>query len=220
MKIKESIREKSASIGAFLIVSVVFIIILPFLLGYFLYKLISTPFDYAKYKRSRYQQDFPHKYSWLATPHIDNKVYTIIKENNLPIEYIKWREEYDLNGYFLYKDILLVFEEPFFFDKKRGLWLIWPGNGCDEESEDIDEEDYENTDDCLTVDEAKKYILERFREDVPGLECNRVVLFYSRKNVENHYEQGGLEKMRELDDFIIYDKGELTDAIKKIVESC
>ena len=216
----KAIKEKSATIGTFLVFSVVFIIILPFLLVYFLYKLISTPFDYAKYKRSHYQKDFPHKYSWLAIPHIDNEVYTAIKENNLPIEYIKWREEYDLNGYFLYKDILLVFEEPFFFDKKKGMWLIWPGTSCDEESEDIDYEDYENTDDCLTVDEAKKYIIERFREDVPGRECNRVVLFYSRKNVENNYEEGGLEKMRELEDFIIYENGEFAEAIKKVVAAC
>ncbi len=216
MKIKDNIEK----IFADLVLSVLFIIVLPFILIYFIFKFIMTPIDYIKYKRSRYQQDFPHKYSWLATPHTDNEVYTVIKKNNLPIEYIKWREEYDLNGYFIYKDILLVFVEPFFFDEERGLWLIWPENSFEEESEDIDDEDYENTDDCLTVDEAKKYIIERFREDISGRECNRVVFFYSRKNIENNYEEGGLEKMRELDDFIIYEKGELAEAIKKLVAAC
>jgi len=219
MKIKDRIGRFFEYFVSFLVLSVIFILFLPFLLLYFLYELLMTPFHYIKYKRSLYQQDFPHQYSWLATPHIDNKIYTAVKENNLPIEYIKWREEYDLNGYFVYQDILLVFEEPFFFDKKRGLWLIWPGKGCDEESEDIDDEEYENTDDCLSVDEAKTYILEKFCEDVPGRECNRVVLFYSRKNVENNYEAGGLEKMRELNDFIIYEKGELASAIKNFVEN-
>lgn len=218
-KTKKLIAEKAATVGTFLVFGVVFLLVLPFLLLYFLYKLVTTPFDYFKYKRSLYQRDFPHRYAWLATPHMDNEAYTVIKENRLPVEYIKWRQEYDLNGYFIYKDILLVFTEPFFFDRKRGLWLIWPANTSDESAEDVEDEDYENTEDCLTVDEAKAYIIEQFCEDVPGRVCNRVVFFYSRKNLETVYEEGGLESMRALDDFIIYEKGMLADAIKHVIKS-
>lgn len=215
MKLKDGIEKCLA----YMIFTVLLILLLPVILIYFLFKLVMTPVDYIKYKKSRYQRDFPLRYTWLSNPHADNEPYTAIKENNLPIEYIKWRKEYDLNGYFIYKDILLVFEEPFFFDKKRGLWLIWPGDTSGEAAEEIGGEDDEDTDDCLTGYEAKKYITERFREDIPSRECNRVVLFYSRKNVEKNYGNDGLEKMRELEDFIIYEKGELADAIKKVVES-
>ena len=101
---------------------VALIIFLPFFLLYLLFKLLSTPFDYIKYKKSRYQKDFPHKYTWLREPHIDNAPYTAIKENELPVEYIKWSEDYDIGGYFVYKDILLDFTEPFFFDEEKKLF--------------------------------------------------------------------------------------------------
>lgn len=218
MKIKDCI----SNISEFVFFSVIFIIFLPFCLIYLLFNLLATPFDYIKYKRSLYQQDFPQKYKWLSGPHADNEVYTIIKENNLPIDYIKWREDYDLNGYFLYKDILLNFTEPLFFDKKRGLWLFWPSeNGADEiaendkSSEDID---YDNTDDCLTVEATKEFIIEQFRNNITGRECNQVVFFYKRKNVESNYEEGGLDAMRKLDDFIIYEKGDLEKSIIDYIE--
>ncbi len=216
MKLKDSVEKCLA----YMILAVLFFLLLPIILIYFVFKLIMTPVDYIKYKKSRYQRDFPRRYTWLSNPHVDNEPYTAIKENNLPIEYIKWRKEYDLNGYFVYKDVLLVFEEPFFFDKERGLWLVWPGNASDEASEEeIDGEEDGDTEDCLTDQEAKKYILERFREDIPSRECNRVLLFYSCKNVEKNYGNDALEKMRRLEDFIIYEKGELADAIKRVVES-
>ena len=219
MKIKDGMEK----VLAFFVIGVVFIVLLPFLLLYFLYKFFMTPFDYIKYKRSRYQQDYPHKYTWLSTPHMDSKAYEAIKDNNLPVEYIKWSEDYELNGYFIYKDILLNFTEPLFFDKKKGLWLWWPSdNGEDEVSEDDESEDdadYDNTDDCLGVDELKAFILDDFQNHILGRDCRSVVFFYARKSVENNYEKGGLEAMRALDDFIIYEKGELAQAIKQFVET-
>ena len=110
MKIKDNIKEK-------LILTFVLILCLPFCFLFLFFKLLATPFDYIKYNRSRYQKDFPHKYSWLKEPHFDNAAYTAIKESALPVEYIKWSEAYDLCGYFIYKDILLDFTEPLFFDE-------------------------------------------------------------------------------------------------------
>ncbi len=219
MKILNWIGEKALVV----LCVAVFILFLPFLLLYLLYKLIIMPLDYVKYKKSRYQQDFPRKYRWLSTPHVDNEPYTAIKEKELPVEYIKWREDYDLNGYFIYKDILLDFNEPLFFDKKKGLWLSWIGQeNEDDESDEVedikaDDSDYENTDDCLSVDETKAYIIEEFAKNVSGRECNNVVFFYSLKNLEKIYEEGGLKKMRELDGFVIYEKGELAKAIADFI---
>lgn len=217
MKIKEA---SSTALGT-VFVSLIFIVFLPFFLLYLLFKLLATPFDYVKYKRSRYVKDFPHRYKWLATPHVDNEPYTAIKENSLPVEYIKWHEDYEMPGYFVYGDILLNFSEPFFFDKKKGLWLCWQSdkNWEEEEERECEDliEDEENTDDCLTVEEAQAYVLDEFHTNTAGRECRKVVFFYSKRNVENNYEEGGLEAMQKLDSFIVYEKGELANAIKDFI---
>jgi hypothetical protein len=150
----------------------------------------------------------------LSTLHIDNKPYTAIQEHYLPVEYIKWRAEYDLNGFFVYKDVLLDFSEPFFFDKEKGLWLWWP-----QQDEDAGEDDFDNTDDCLSVEALSEFLLDEFQTNIPGRKCNRVVFFYERKNVITCYEPGGLETMERLDDFIIYKDGGLTKAIADFVNS-
>lgn len=222
MKIKVSVAEKILPL--FCIVA--FIIFLPFFLLYLLFKLLWTPFDYIKYKKSRYQKDFPHKYTWLREPHTDNAPYTAIKENDFPVEYIKWSENYDTVGYFLYKDILLDFSEPFFFDEEKKLFLCLP-DSKDAEEVSYDESDdsqntkldEDNTDQCLTVDGVKELILGQFHYNVPNRECKRIVFFCSRKNAERDYKEEGLNVMRGLDDFIIYEKGELAKVIKKFIDS-
>ncbi len=197
----------------------VIIIALPIALIYLLFKLLATPFDYIKYKRSRYQRDFPHKYSWLSEPHFDNDAYTAIKENNLPVEYIKWSEDYNLCGYFVYKDILLDFTEPFFFHKERKVFLRLPEENESEEAADDETSEDENSDKSLTVEETKELILDDFRNIVPGRECHRIVFFYSRKDTLRDYEEEGLDAMCKLDDFIIYEKGELAKAIKNFIDN-
>ena len=204
----------------------IIIIVLPIALIYLLFKLLATPIDYIKYKKSRYQKDFPHKYTWLREPHTDNTPYTVILENELPVEYIKWSEDYDLSGYFVYKDILLDFTEPIFFDEEKKLFLWLPGSKDTEEvsydeSDDSQntELDEDNTDQCLTFDGMKELILNQFRDNVPSRECKRIVFFYSRKNAERNYKEEGLNVMRNLDGFIIYEKGELATVIKDFIDN-
>lgn len=218
MKIKEIL----SNIGVWILVVLVLMVFMPINLLLLLYKLVCTPFSYIQYKRSRYQRDFPHKYKWLDTVHNDNPPYTVIKDHNLPIEYIKWSEDYDVSGYFVYNDVLLDFTEPFFFDKRKGLWLCWQGQEVEEDFEDSDSEqmdDEENTDDCLTVENTGELILSDFHNRTQGYACNRVVFFYRRDHAQKNYEEGGLEKMRELDDFIIYEKDELAEVLTKFVGS-
>ena len=206
--------------GENIIVSILFIlfliIILPIALLVLLWKFFAAPFDYIKYKRSRYQQDFPHKYSWLRATHVDNEAYTAIKENSLPVEYIKWSEDYNFFGYFVYKDMLLDFTEPFCFDEEEKLFFdsIDKNEMANDETEDDD-----NGDKRLTVEETKELILGRFCDNIPGRECNRIVFFYSGKNAKREYTEEGLEIMRTLDDFIIYEKGELSKAIKDFTDN-
>ena len=220
MKIKNGIIDEKV-LAVFCIVA--FIIFLPFLLLflllYLLFKLLWTPFDYIKYKKSRYQKDFPHKYTWLREPHTDNAPYTAIKENALPVEYIKWSEDYNLSGYFVYKDILLDFTEPLFFDEEGKISLRLPDENESEETTDDETSEEKNSDKCLTVEETKELILDSFRNSVPGRECHRIVFFYSRKDVLRDYTEEGLNTMRELDDFIIYEKRELAKVIKDFIEN-
>ena len=211
MKIKDG---EDLIVGIF-----VFIIVLPIALLYLLFKLFATPFDYIKYKRSRYQQDYPHKYSWLSEPHVDNDAYTAIKENDLPIEYIKWSEEYNLCGYFVYKDILIDFTEPFFFDEEKKIFLRLPDVKQSEETAVGGTSEDDNSDKCLSVEETKKLILGQFHDNVSGRECHRIIFFYSRKDVERDYKEEGLSVMSELDDFIIYEKGKLANAIKNFIDN-
>lgn len=220
MRIKGQISEKLS----FVLVVAIFSLFLPFFLLYLIFKVLYTPFDYIKYKRSRYQKDFPHKYTWLREPHVDNEAYTTIKESGLPIEYVRLFQDYDLPGRFVYKDTLLWFYPSVFFDKDKKQWLWWLGDKTTEEEsqkceEDEDDLEIENTDDCLSVEELKSFILDEMNNGVPTHKCRRVVFFYEGKKVKREYGKEALEFMGELDDFIIYEKGELAKAIKEFIDT-
>lgn len=207
-----------------LLCSAVAILVTPILLLWLIFELLATPFKYIQYRRSRYQQDFPAKCDWPIIPHSDSDIYAFIKERDLPIEYFKWSEQYDFKGYFLYKDILLNFEEPFFFDNEKKLWFGGPGSEYDKSiyEEDTDESDSDNDvdngDDCLTVEAVKENCLAGFRKNIPHRECNQVVFFYRRKEAE-YYGQGAVEKMQDLDDFIVYEKKQLKETILEFIQN-
>ena len=97
----------------------IFAILIPVGLFLLIFMFITIPFNYYKYRHSQYQKDFPHKFNFLSPFHVDNIPYSIIKENELPIEYIKWSEEYEMYGYFIYKDILLDFTNRFSLIRKQ-----------------------------------------------------------------------------------------------------
>ena len=214
MKLKNIISNITPNI----LVCVLLVIFLPFCLllpvGYLLY----TPIDYIKFKHSTYQKDFPRKYKWLCGRHVDNRIYTIIKENALPISYLRFYDDYELSGDFLYKDIALNFSQPFFFDDKKEEWLFWPhndGNNETEDAEDVEIED--NTDDCLTEAESIEYILGQFKNQYPNVACTQMVFFYEIKFVKSVYGALALEKMQQNDSFILYQKGKLKEAIEELI---
>ena len=210
MAIKEHLHKAEG-----VLLAVFVILLLPFIFLYLLYKLLATPFDYARYKRSRYQQDFPHRYTWLDVPHRDNEPYTAIKENNLPVSYIKWSDAYELSGYFVYKDILLDFTEPFFLDED-GLYSVW--NKYETYISEDGTVDEDEGDVRLTIEETKGRILNDFHQCVPEQVCNRVVFFFSHKNIERFCTEKGSDIFRETDGFIVYEKGGLSQAIKDFTD--
>lgn len=215
------IKQRLGAMASTLLMWVVALLCLPLMILILVGQVLYTPIEYVKFKKSRYQQDFPRKYSLWCGVHLDNEVYTIVKENDLPVEYIKWSEDYGLHGYFVSGDVLLNFTEPFFFDEQKKTWLLWPGNAenANDEAEDVDVEHVgeDDTDDCLTVEEAKVFLLDCFRTDVGDRACCRVAVFYERKKAEKNYGKEAVEKMKATEDFVVYERGELLQAIQSVI---
>ena len=183
-----------------------FAILIPIGLFLLIFKFITMPFNYFKYRHSQYQKDFPHKFNFLDPLHIDNIPYSIIKENELPIQYIKWSKEYDMYGYFIYKDILLDFTEPFFFDPETNTFTFNP------------EEDNDDVEKSLSVEETKAFVLNDFHQNIQECECKQVVFLYSQEKLEKEHGKMAVEKMGELNDFIVYKKDNLHQVLKEFVE--
>ncbi len=102
------------------------ILLLPVILLFLLWLLIITPIDYIQYKRSRYYKDTKEKYSWLCMSSYYIKFYDLIKKENLPIDYYPCNNALITgNGFFVYKDILLLNDyEPLCYDAEKGVWTI------------------------------------------------------------------------------------------------
>ena len=68
---------------------IIMIVLFPVIVLFLLVVLIYTPFDYLKYKRSRYYKDTKEKYSWFCASSAYIKFYDLIKNENLPIEFYR-----------------------------------------------------------------------------------------------------------------------------------
>ena len=101
------------------------ILLFPIVLLFLLCLLLITPFDYFKYKRTRYYKDTHDKYSWLCTSSYYIKLYDLIKNENLPIDY--YRCDYvpvTGYGYFIYKDTLILNDYEPCFDAEQNIWTV------------------------------------------------------------------------------------------------
>ena len=211
-----TVKERIGNVASTALLWIVILLFLPLMLLALLGYLLYWPIAHIKIKRSRYHKDFPRKITFACGLHPDNEVYTIVKENDLPVEYIKQDEEYYLFGYFVCGDTLLNFTEPFFYDEKKQAWLFWPG---EEEREPMvmdEEADEDNTDDCVAVDVAKELMLQRFAADVAGRECRRVAVFYERQKTERIYGKAQAEALKSAG-CILYERGALAQAIREVI---
>lgn len=201
-------------------ISLIFILAILIPVGLFLliFKFITMPFNYYKYRHSQYQKDFPHKFDFLDPFHIDDVPYSIIKENELPIQYVKWSKEYHMYGYFIYRDILLYFTEPFFFDPETNTFKFNPEEEV-EENEDDNNQDNGNVENCLSVEETKAFVLNDFHKNIPECECKQVVFLYSQERLEKTHGKIALEKMSGSNDFIVYKKGTLLQVLKEFIDT-
>ena len=101
------------------------VIFLPIVVLFLLGLLIITPFDYFKYKKSRYYKDTKEKYSWLCASSYYIKFYDMIKNENLPIDF--YRCDYaQITGYgfFVYKDTLILNDYEPCYDEEKNIWLV------------------------------------------------------------------------------------------------
>ena len=183
---------------------VITVVVLPILL---VAMVIYLPIQYIRFKRSRYQKDFPRKASFGCGPHVDNTVYTIVKERELPIRYFRQNHlNYDEPGWFLYNDILLDFTDPVFFDKERNI--------CPSRYE---EQDVETAGGPLSVDAQKRETMDAFHRHEPDQPCTRVVFFINQSSAEDMYDDAGMEELRTSDDFVLYTKKTLADQLEKFI---
>ena len=213
-------KEKKTSVGEGVVVAILLVVFLPLLLLVLIGSILYIPIDYVKFKRSRYQKDFKTKYTLWSGVHADNKAYTAIKENDLPVEYIKPHSAYDLKGYFIFGDTLLVFDEPFFFEKEEGKWYYNPNYDVEYESCDGEEQEKQNElDGCLSVDEAAAFFLEKFSLDAPDKACSDVTFFLRSEPL---YDEDGDEAVNELLSsgcIVLYEKKKLAEQICAFLES-
>lgn len=99
----------------------VLILISPMLVLLLLGCLIYLPFDFIKYRRSRLYRDLrtPYFLFYGIAPCV--KLYEMIHQNDLPIEFVP--EPDGPFGYFLFRDIVILYGFcSLLFDSKQGLW--------------------------------------------------------------------------------------------------
>ncbi len=101
------------------------ILFMPVALFFSFWLLIITPFDYFQYKRTRFYKDTREKYAWLCMKSDYIKLYDLIKNANLPIDYYRCKDVPVTGyGYFVYKDTLILNDYEPFFDEEKNTWMV------------------------------------------------------------------------------------------------
>ena len=72
---------------------------------------------------------------------------------------------------------------------------------------------------CLSVEETKVFVLNGFHKNIQECECKQVVFLYSQEKLEKAHGKMALEKMGELDNFIVYKKDNLHQVLKKFIDT-
>ena len=165
LKVGDVLKKKSLKVKEIILTVIFLPIVVLFLLGL----LIITPFDYLKYKKSRYYKDTKEKYSWLCTSSYYIKFYDLIKKADLPIDY--YRCDYvPITGYgfFVYKDMLILNDYEPCFDEEKNIWLV----EIEDEYVDI-KEDVENA-------------IDRCNELLKNNICKTAVILIDKDLFEEH----------------------------------
>ena len=112
---------------------------------FLLLTVIITPFDYMKYKRTRYYKDTKERYTWLCTSSYYIGFYEMIKKANLPIDYYRYHKVPTAGyGYFVYRDTLILNDYDPCYDEEHNVWQV----EIEDEYVDLAEDVQRNIDQC------------------------------------------------------------------------
>lgn len=185
-------KNKNAKVKEIIFTVIFFPIVVLFLLGL----LIITPFDYLKYKKSRYYKDTKEKYSWLCMVSYYVKFYDLVKKANLPIDF--YRCDYaPITGYgfFVYKDILILNDYEPCYDEERDIWLV------------------EIEDEYVDIKEEVEADIKRCNDFLKDNICTRALVFIYDEVYKEHPDVK-YEKI----DFLPVKNNSYIDALKTIIE--
>ena len=158
-------KRKNITAKEIIFTVLLFPVVVLFLIGL----LIITPFDYLKYKKSRYYKDTKEKYSWLCTSSYYIKFYDMIKNENLPIDF--YRCDYaSITGYgfFVYKDILILNDYEPCYDEDKNIWLV------------------EIEDEYIDIKEDVESAIDRCNELLKNEACKKAVVLIDKDLYEQH----------------------------------
>lgn len=141
------------------------LIFLPIILLIAIIFLIHTPFDYIKYRRTRYYKDTKEKYRWLAGMTNFICLYDAIREADLPIQYHTCTDGCE---YLLYKNILILNEYAPCYDSDRNILTV-----------EIEDE-YVNIEDAVAKD------IEDCNESMQADICRRALVLVDNDELSEH----------------------------------
>ena len=90
---------------------------------------------------------------------------------------------------------------------------------AEEKIKDDNNQDIDDVENCLSVEETKTFVLNNFHNNIKERECKQVVFFYSQKNLEKARGKIALNRMSALNDFVVYKKDTLLQALKEFIDT-
>ena len=69
------------------------------------------------------------------------------------------------------------------------------------------------------MEETKAFVLNDFHQNIQECECKQVVFLYSQEKLEKAHDKMAVEKMGELNDFIVYKKHNLHQVLKEFIDT-
>lgn len=174
------------------------VISFPFIILFLIGVAFYTPFDYYKYRRSRYFKDTNERYGIFLRSCTPFKIYNAIKEENLSIEYLRHKKSEHLTREFFYcGDTLITYGWAPEYDEDNKKWYVF----ATKEKED---------DEVLTVESIFEEEIAEFNEAMGFDVCKKAVALVEKSAFkENHYE---IAKENEM--FLIYERGKLKEALR------
>lgn len=89
-----------------------------------IFVIFYLPYEFVKYRRSAFFRDIGAKYSPFITLTENYKAYVLIEKKDLPVTFFRGRSPEPYSGYFVYRDILLIFDEILFWCEEADEWML------------------------------------------------------------------------------------------------